>query len=351
MPLLAETAPLPVGAPVPDVSLVDADGAEVSLRDYLGQSLLLLFFPEDWDPARAHQLAIYGNVARATNVVGMSRDGAWCELEVAGADGIRFPLLSANGTDNSAARAFGVRGQQAAFVIDAEGCVRWRHVSAAHPAPDELRTELLAALEPRRSGPGLTRREFLMSAVAAALLTALPARDARAQDAPRLRVTEAHGRNVTLNVNGSDHRLTIDPRTSLLDALRERMGLFGTKKGCDHGQCGACTVHVDGRRVNSCLMLAAQAEGSKIVTIEGLARGGELHPVQAAFIKADGFQCGYCTPGQIMSAVACIAEGHAGSEDEVREWMSGNICRCGAYRGICKAVAEARSSVKPGSAA
>jgi xanthine dehydrogenase YagT iron-sulfur-binding subunit len=351
MPAVSETAPLSIGAPVPDVSLVDADGAEVSLRDYLGQSLLLLFFPDDWDPARAHQLAIYSDVAGSTaNIAEVSYDGAWCELDVAGDDGVRFPLLSDSGGDSAAARAFGVTGRQAAFVVDAQGCVRWRHVSAAHPQSDELRAELLAALEPRRSGPTLTRREFLMGAVAASLLTALPLPDARAQDAPRLRVTEPGGRNVTLNVNGSDHRLTIDPRTSLLDALRERMGLFGTKKGCDHGQCGACTVHVDGRRVNACLMLAAQAEGSKIVTIEGLARGADLHPVQAAFIKADGFQCGYCTPGQIMSAVACIAEGHAGSEDEVREWMSGNICRCGAYRGICKAIAEARSSVNPGSA-
>ncbi|HEV7802453.1 MAG TPA: 2Fe-2S iron-sulfur cluster-binding protein [Burkholderiales bacterium] len=205
------------------------------------------------------------------------------------------------------------------------------------------------ALEQRSAGYTLTRREFLMSAVAASFLTALPIGDARAQDAPRIRTKEPGARNVTLNVNGTDRRIGIDPRTSLLDALRERLGLFGTKKGCDHGQCGACTVHVNGRRVNSCLMLAAQAEGAKIVTIEGLAQGERLHPMQAAFIRTDGFQCGYCTPGQIMSAVACIAEGHAGSEDEVREWMSGNICRCGAYRGICKAIAEVRGSVKPGS--
>ena len=129
---------------------------------------------------------------------------------------------------------------------------------------------------------------------------------------------------------------------TLLDALRERIGLIGTKKGCDHGQCGACTVHVDGRRMNSCLMLAMQAEGRKITTIEGLAQGETLHPVQVAFIKHDGFQCGYCTSGQIMSAVACLREGHARTRDEIAEWMSGNICRCGAYPGICAAIEDAR---------
>src|SRR5204863_5973188 len=130
----------------------------------------------------------------------------------------------------------------------------------------------------------------------------------------------------------------------LLDALRERIGLTGSKKGCDRGQCGACTVLADGRRINSCLALAAAYEGMEITTIEGLANGEELHPVQAAFIRHDGFQCGYCTPGQIMSAVACIKEGHAGSRQEIMEWMSGNICRCGAYPGICGAIAEACES-------
>ncbi|AGB45520.1 (2Fe-2S)-binding protein [Mesorhizobium sp. CO1-1-7] len=146
---------------------------------------------------------------------------------------------------------------------------------------------------------------------------------------------------VHLDINGQHHTLELEPRVTLLDALRDRLGLTGTKKGCDHGQCGACTVHVDGERVLACLTLAAQAEGRAITTIEGLAREGELHPVQAAFLEQDAFQCGYCTPGQIMSAVACIREGHAGSDEEIREYMAGNLCRCGAYPHIVAAVRQA----------
>ncbi|WP_214477241.1 (2Fe-2S)-binding protein [Mesorhizobium sp. dw_380] len=146
---------------------------------------------------------------------------------------------------------------------------------------------------------------------------------------------------IHLDINGHRHELQLEPRVTLLDALRERLGLTGTKKGCDHGQCGACTVHVDGERVLACLTLAAQAEGRTITTIEGLAREGELHPVQAAFLEQDAFQCGYCTSGQIMSAVACIREGHAGSDEEIREYMAGNLCRCGAYPHIVAAVRQA----------
>jgi xanthine dehydrogenase YagT iron-sulfur-binding subunit len=144
---------------------------------------------------------------------------------------------------------------------------------------------------------------------------------------------------VELDVNGSRHRLDLDPRATLLDTLRERIGLEGAKKGCDHGQCGACTVHIDGRRVLSCLSLAVQAEGKRITTIEGIAGpDGRLHPMQQAFLDHDAFQCGYCTPGQIMSAIACVQEGHTGSADEIREYMSGNLCRCGAYVGIVGAI-------------
>ena len=150
---------------------------------------------------------------------------------------------------------------------------------------------------------------------------------------------------VHLDINGHRHTLQLEPRVTLLDALRDRLGLTGTKKGCDHGQCGACTVHVDGERVLACLTLAAQAQGRTVTTIEGLAREGELHPVQAAFLEQDAFQCGYCTPGQIMSAVACIREGHAGSDDEIREYMAGNLCRCGAYPHIVAAVRQAALEV------
>jgi xanthine dehydrogenase YagT iron-sulfur-binding subunit len=150
---------------------------------------------------------------------------------------------------------------------------------------------------------------------------------------------------VNLTVNGKSHDIQIDPRTTLLDALREHLGLTGTKVGCNHGTCGACTVHVDGRRQLSCLMLAAAAEGAAITTIEGLAGpNGTPHPMQQAFVAHDALQCGYCTPGQIMSAVACIAEGHAGSDDEIREYMSGNLCRCAAYPNIVAAVRDVAAS-------
>jgi xanthine dehydrogenase YagT iron-sulfur-binding subunit len=145
-----------------------------------------------------------------------------------------------------------------------------------------------------------------------------------------------------IEVNGVKHQLSVEPRVTLLDLLREQLHLTGSKKGCDFGQCGACTVHVNGKRVLSCLSLAVMQNGKKITTIEGLANGDTLHPMQRAFIKHDGFQCGYCTPGQIMSAVACVREGHADSEDEIRNYMSGNICRCGAYPNIVDAIMEVK---------
>lgn len=158
-------------------------------------------------------------------------------------------------------------------------------------------------------------------------------------------------RPITLEVNGQRHDLQLDTRTTLLDALREHADLPGTKKGCDQGQCGACTVHIDGERVLSCLTLAAQAEGRRITTIEGLqAPDGAFHAVQTAFMQHDAFQCGYCTPGQIMSAVACIREGHANSDDEIREYMSGNLCRCGAYPHIVAAIRDAAGQMTKGAA-
>ena len=154
--------------------------------------------------------------------------------------------------------------------------------------------------------------------------------------------------SVMLLVNGVETQLKVAPWTTLLDALRDHLLLTGTKKGCDHGQCGACTVLVDGRRVVSCLTLAIAAQGMEITTIEGLSKGDTLHPMQQAFIEQDAFQCGYCTPGQIMSAIACVREGHAGSEDDIREYMSGNICRCAAYPNIVAAVKQAAPDIAKG---
>ncbi len=151
--------------------------------------------------------------------------------------------------------------------------------------------------------------------------------------------------SLELEVNGTYHKLSVEPRVTLLDLLREELHLTGSKKGCDHGQCGACTVHVNGKRVLSCLSLAVMQNGKTVTTIEGLAKGDTLHPMQAAFIKHDGFQCGYCTPGQIMSAIACVNEGHANNADEIRQYMSGNICRCGAYPNIVDAITEVKQTI------
>lgn len=152
--------------------------------------------------------------------------------------------------------------------------------------------------------------------------------------------------SLSIEVNGTKHNLNVEPRTTLLDLLRENLQLTGTKKGCDHGQCGACTVHVNGTRILSCLSLASMQQNAQVTTVEGLSKGRKLHPMQEAFIKNDGFQCGYCTPGQIMSGIACIKEGHANTREEIREYMSGNICRCGAYHNIVDAIAEVKEGGK-----
>jgi len=181
----------------------------------------------------------------------------------------------------------------------------------------------------------VTRRAVLYGTAAG--LTGLPGEVTRAAAAPAAGV---HTVDLMITVNGEPLQVVAEPRTTLLDALREYLGLTGTKKGCDMGSCGACTVHVDGKRVVSCLTLVARCDKREIVTIEGLAKGSALHPMQHAFVKHDGYQCGYCTPGQIMSATALVQEGHAGSDAEIREWMSGNICRCGAYNNIVAAIRD-----------
>ncbi len=208
-------------------------------------------------------------------------------------------------------------------------------------------------MDDQESKPALqvSRREFVEVAVVSGLAAGVPAAAQTPEIKPRIV-------NCTFTINKQKQELQIDPRVTLLDLLREHLKLTGTKKGCDHGQCGACTVLVDGRRINSCLTLAIMQNGREITTIEGLAAGSQLHPMQTAFIEHDGFQCGYCTPGQVCSAVALLDEVKAGapsavtprmgeirpielSDDEIRERMSGNICRCGAYEGIVAAVREA----------
>ena len=194
----------------------------------------------------------------------------------------------------------------------------------------------------------LSRRSFLsrLGATGAVAATAGPllglAQTQLTQERAETPVKVAGANPITLRVNGQEHQVQIDPRTTLLDCLRETLHLTGTKKGCDHGQCGACTVHINGRRINSCLTFAAMHSGDEITTIEGIGQPGNLHPVQAAFVQYDGYQCGYCTSGQIMSAVALLKEPCGPADADVQELMSGNICRCGAYRNILAAIREVR---------
>ena len=195
----------------------------------------------------------------------------------------------------------------------------------------------------KSKGPRIDRRAFLtLTSIAAATGDLKPAAASQAAP-PTTTVTP-----MVLNINGADHHISLDMRTTVLDALRDHLALAGAKKGCDHGQCGACTVHVDGVATLSCLTLAIAAQGARITTIEGLAEGNELHPMQTAFIDNDAFQCGYCTPGQIMSAIACVNTGHAAQDADLRDFMSGNLCRCAAYPNIVAAIRQAAPLIKAG---
>jgi xanthine dehydrogenase YagT iron-sulfur-binding subunit len=237
------------------------------------------------------------------------------------------------------------------------GYVRVNCMSSSLCSPDEVDVQEVLGEGERReasaAGFEVSRRTFLKTAATVSAVAGLPGLGVAQKDAHA--VAQLSMKTVTLNVNGESHRLELDSRTSLLDTLREHLELTGSKKGCDHGQCGACTVLVDGRRVNSCLTLAVAAEGAEIKTIEGMAQGEELSPMQVSFVDHDGFQCGYCTPGQICSAVALLDEAKKGqlsvvsyeagttvkpmmTDVEIRERMSGNICRCGAYPNIVAAV-------------
>ncbi len=194
----------------------------------------------------------------------------------------------------------------------------------------------------------MSRRFFLRGGATATIALPLIGEAVSVRDANAAQIV-ANPRDpvsISLRVNGQDHSLNLDARTTLLDALREHLALTGSKKGCDQGQCGACTVHVNGERVLSCLTLAVALPGREVTTIEGLAQDGKLHPMQQAFIDNDGFQCGYCTPGQIMSAIACVKEGHASNPDQIREYMSGNLCRCAAYPNIVAAIEQARQHME-----
>ncbi|QNE42046.1 2Fe-2S iron-sulfur cluster binding domain-containing protein (plasmid) [Hymenobacter sp. NBH84] len=251
------------------------------------------------------------------------------------------------------AAQFGVAGQRALFLLDEQGVVRWKTVVS--PGQDLQSGQVLTALEALYASPvtadnekaasgGLSRRTFVTATLAAAALLLLPGCGSSASDSHTVETAAAGTSSdqvpVVLTINGLSHQLQLDPRVALLDALRENLHLTGTKKGCDHGQCGACTVHLDGQSALSCLTLAVMSQGKNITTIEGLAQGDKLHPVQEAFLQHDAFQCGYCTPGQIMAAAALLQDPHTptGSAVELREAMSGNLCRCAAYPNIIAAI-------------
>lgn len=193
-----------------------------------------------------------------------------------------------------------------------------------------------------RSSANHSRRNFLKQTTVAATITLLPGIAAKATGKLDGLADKFEQQQLQLEINGKPYQLSVEPRTTLLDLLREQLHLTGTKKGCDWGQCGACTVHVNDRRVLSCMRLAIMHNGDKITTIEGIGTEDKMHPMQEAFIRHDGFQCGYCTPGQIMSGISCIKEGHAETDEDIQEYMSGNICRCGAYNNITAAIADVK---------
>jgi xanthine dehydrogenase YagT iron-sulfur-binding subunit len=345
-----------VGCEAPDFELTDHAGRRRRLSELRGSPVLLAFHPAHWDPSWAEYVRAYNraistsaesNGARLLSVVGV---GAWQTLAFDDAS-LDFPAACID--LGPIAAQYGVSEGPAVFVIDPEGRVSWRHVSPdALPSPNDVADALAASLtvetydEPHRVW---SRRQFVATTLAVTLAIALTRRIARAEPvpAPARPASLGPADSVKLRVNGRDLSLELEPRVTLLDALREYAGITGPKKGCDHGQCGACTVHVNGRRVLSCLTFAVMQRGKEITTIEGLAAtagatGDALHPMQQAFIDHDGFQCGYCTSGQIMSAAAMVREPWGPTDDDVRVAMSGNICRCGAYPGIVAAIQSVR---------
>jgi xanthine dehydrogenase YagT iron-sulfur-binding subunit len=345
-----------VGAHAPDFALTCADGRSITRDQLRGQPAILAFHSPSWDPARTEQLAQFN--AMVSRVPGASTE---------------VPLIADLDPFGEVAEQFGVHGEHAVIVLDANNVIRWRHVGAITAAGmDSLATALAslgAEANERRFLAALgttyeaalgttneaalgttneltpTRREFIATVLAAAVILAATPLVAKAETVTKALTPPAPDAiPVTLNINGRDVTLRLEPRVTLLDALREYAGLTGSKKGCDHGQCGACTVHINGRRQLSCLTFAVMHQADKITTVEGLASGDTLHPMQAAFIKHDGFQCGYCTSGQLMSATALLREPCGTADADVKECMSGNICRCGAYPGIVAAIQEVRAT-------
>jgi xanthine dehydrogenase YagT iron-sulfur-binding subunit len=349
----SETASLGVGTPAPDLAVSGLERRThvphvlAFVRDGLGDER-----PIEPSAIRA-ELRGLGAELVVVSPAGVWRVRADDPVEpVAGAGDALAAEVAA------ASDCYGVRpGDDAVFVIDGRGVVRFTYrVQRRGDVWTRLSEALVIAGRGVRARDAhdarqrvlFTRREWAVTCLVAGCATAFLA-GCKEQERPPVRRSAGAEPppdvEVALRVNGKSHRLTLDPRTSLLDALRERIGLTGTKKGCDMGQCGACTVLVGGKRVASCLTLAVMAQGKDITTIEGLADGGTLHAMQRAFVEHDGLQCGYCTPGQIMSAVGMLGEGRAHSDDEVREQMSGNICRCGAYPNIIAAIQAARRTL------
>ncbi|WP_022825094.1 2Fe-2S iron-sulfur cluster-binding protein [Hymenobacter norwichensis] len=335
--------PFQVGAHVPNCLLPNGS----YLHDLRGQPVILAFAPDEWNPAQAHQSSIFAHLLHAFDGIAVSDDtmAAWYSLDCQG------PV----------AAQFNITDQRTLLLLDEQGILRWQ--TAIGPGQEPRAGQILAALEALRpiapvaarevpiTSGGLSRRTFLAATLAtAALLLLAGAAEAAATVTPpkhpaSMPATPAVATiPITLTINGETHRLEVEPRVALLDALRENLHLTGTKKGCDHGQCGACTVHLDGQSALSCLTLAVMSEGRQITTIEGLAKGATLHPMQAAFVKHDAFQCGYCTPGQIMAATALVQDKQHRSAAEIREAMSGNLCRCAAYPNIIAAIQETQTA-------
>jgi xanthine dehydrogenase YagT iron-sulfur-binding subunit len=349
-----------IGKPAPALRLVTS--RTITLSDFDGQPCVLAFL-EHWpeNAARAELEPVRRELRGLGAVlVVISREELWLfrpddELELLA----RRAELDATELAATYAR-YGVEGHPstaALFVVDGAGVLRFAHY-ASPGEPPTVATLIEALAEAGRtlvaSSPRartLSRRELVVTSLVAGLTLALldgcksSPHAASPPPTPPPAPSASEELDIVLNINGKDQHLRLDPRVTLLDALRERLALTGTKKGCDHGQCGACTVLVDGRRVNACLTLAVMAQNAKVTTIEGLAEGDRLHPLQAAFVAEDALQCGYCTPGQIMSAMGLLRERRATNDAEIREQMSGNICRCGAYENILAAIRRAQKEV------